>query len=38
MLSTEGLAYAPFTAAIRRLVRECGAEEVAAAHRLALIG
>ncbi|MEU0486705.1 AAA family ATPase [Streptosporangium sp. NPDC006013] len=29
-LSTEGLAYAPFTAAIRQLVRECGAEEVAA--------
>ncbi|WP_433250629.1 AAA family ATPase [Streptosporangium sp. CA-135522] len=29
-LSTEGLAYAPFTAAIRQLVREYGAEEVAA--------
>ncbi|MFJ2028541.1 helix-turn-helix transcriptional regulator [Streptosporangium sp. NPDC087985] len=29
-LSAEGLAYAPFTAAIRQLVRECGAEEVAA--------
>lgn len=29
-LSTEGLAYAPFTAAIRQLVRECGAEKVAA--------
>ncbi|MFB9674718.1 helix-turn-helix transcriptional regulator [Streptosporangium vulgare] len=29
-LSTEGLAYAPFTAVIRQLVRECGAEEVAA--------
>ncbi|MGV9772250.1 AAA family ATPase [Streptosporangium sp. NPDC003464] len=29
-LSTEGLAYAPFTAAIRQLVREQGAEEVAA--------
>ncbi|MBB2909181.1 DNA-binding CsgD family transcriptional regulator/tetratricopeptide (TPR) repeat protein [Streptosporangium becharense] len=29
-LSTEGLAYAPFTAAIRQLVRECGADEVAA--------
>ncbi|MEV7011236.1 AAA family ATPase [Streptosporangium sp. NPDC051022] len=29
-LSTEGLAYAPFTAAIRQLVRECGAEQVAA--------
>ncbi len=28
-LSTEGLAYAPFTAAIRQLVRESGAEEVA---------
>ncbi|MEU0518279.1 AAA family ATPase [Streptosporangium sp. NPDC006007] len=29
-LSTEGLAYAPFTAVIRQLVRESGAEEVAA--------
>ncbi|GGK53351.1 helix-turn-helix transcriptional regulator [Planomonospora parontospora subsp. parontospora] len=29
-LSTEGLAYAPFTAAIRQLVRERGADEVAA--------
>lgn len=29
-LSTEGLAYAPFTAAIRQLVRESSAEEVAA--------
>ncbi|GII03065.1 helix-turn-helix transcriptional regulator [Planobispora takensis] len=29
-LSAEGLAYAPFTAAIRQLVREQGAEEVAA--------
>lgn len=29
-LSTEGLAYAPFTAAIRQLVRECGAGKVAA--------
>ncbi|GHE27768.1 helix-turn-helix transcriptional regulator [Streptosporangium violaceochromogenes] len=29
-LSTEGFAYAPFTAAIRQLVRESGAEEVAA--------
>ncbi|WP_184712168.1 helix-turn-helix transcriptional regulator [Streptosporangium saharense] len=29
-LSTEGLAYAPFTAAIRQLVRETSAEEVAA--------
>ncbi|WP_068920909.1 helix-turn-helix transcriptional regulator [Planobispora rosea] len=29
-LSTEGLAYAPFTAVIRQLVREQGAEEVAA--------
>ncbi|ACZ83788.1 HTH-type transcriptional regulator MalT [Streptosporangium roseum] len=29
-LSAEGLAYAPFTAAIRQLVREYGAEEVAA--------
>ncbi|GAA3107975.1 helix-turn-helix transcriptional regulator [Streptosporangium carneum] len=29
-LSTEGLAYAPFTAAIRQLVREQGAHEVAA--------
>ncbi|GAA4231525.1 ATP/maltotriose-dependent transcriptional regulator MalT [Streptosporangium album] len=29
-LSAEGLAYAPFTAAIRQLVRECGAEKVAA--------
>ncbi|MEU4834749.1 AAA family ATPase [Streptosporangium sp. NPDC023615] len=28
-LSTEGLAYAPFTAVIRQLVRECGAEEIA---------
>ncbi len=29
-LSAEGLAYAPFTAALRQLVRECGAAEVAA--------
>ncbi|MDH2429937.1 helix-turn-helix transcriptional regulator [Sphaerisporangium sp. TRM90804] len=29
-LSTEGLAYAPFTAALRQLVREMGAAEVAA--------
>ncbi|WP_283139054.1 ATP-binding protein [Rhizohabitans arisaemae] len=29
-LSTEGLAYAPFTAALRQLVRETGAAEVAA--------
>ncbi|MBO3746904.1 AAA family ATPase [Streptosporangiaceae bacterium NEAU-GS5] len=29
-LSTEGLAYAPFTAALRQLVRECGAAEVTA--------